>query len=89
MDEMAPLLLKDRDIAALLNISRATFWTMIRDGRFGPLPVKMGRCKRWKRSDVELWCEWGLPDRAVFVSKSDDFTSTLTSTKGWTFADHS
>ncbi|MDH4203551.1 MAG: helix-turn-helix domain-containing protein [Phycisphaerae bacterium] len=63
------LLLKDSDVAALLNISRAMFWKMVADGRFGPMALSMGRSKRWRRSDVELYVRWGLPERAVFVQR--------------------
>ncbi len=65
---IAPLLLRDREVCCLLDISRALFWQMVADGRFGPLAVKMGRCKRWRRNDVERWVAAGLPERAVFVA---------------------
>lgn len=46
-DEPA-LLLSDNAAAALLGISRATFWRRVKDGTF-PQPVKIVGATRWRR----------------------------------------
>ena len=46
-DEPA-LLVSDNAAAALLGISRATFWRRVKDGTF-PQPVKIGAATRWRR----------------------------------------
>ena len=67
---MNALLLKDVDVAALLNISRAKVWEMDSKGTLGPMAFSVGgRSKRWRRSDVEKYVAWGLPERAVFVQR--------------------
>ncbi len=49
-DEPA-LLLSDHAGAALLGISRATFWRRVSD-RTLPPPLKLGGLTRWRRSDL-------------------------------------
>jgi predicted DNA-binding transcriptional regulator AlpA len=49
-DETA-ILLSDNAAAALLGISRATFWRRVSDGTF-PRPVKIGAATRWRRADL-------------------------------------
>ena len=49
-DEPA-LLLSDHSAAAMLGISRATFWRRVNDGTF-PKPVKFGGVTRWRRADL-------------------------------------
>jgi Predicted transcriptional regulator len=46
-DETA-VLLSDNVAAALLGISRASFWRRVKDGTF-PQPVKIGGATRWRR----------------------------------------
>lgn len=50
-DEPA-FLISDNTSAALLGISRATFWRRVADGTF-PQPVKLGHATRWLRSEIE------------------------------------
>ena len=49
--DAAALLLSDHTAAALLGISRATFWRRVKDGTF-PRPVKIGGATRWRRADL-------------------------------------
>lgn len=46
-----PLLMKDVTAAALLGISRATFWRRVKDGTL-PNPIKLGGATRWRRSEL-------------------------------------
>lgn len=45
------ILLSDNAAAALLGISRATFWRRVNDGTF-PRPVKIGGATRWRREEL-------------------------------------
>ena len=45
------ILLSDNAAAALIGISRATFWRRVNDGTM-PEPVKLGGATRWYRSEV-------------------------------------
>ncbi len=45
-------LLTIKDVSATLNISTATIWRHVKAGTF-PLPVQIGRLKRWRRADIE------------------------------------
>jgi predicted DNA-binding transcriptional regulator AlpA len=49
-DEPA-LLLSDHAAAALLGISRATFWRRVND-RTLPPPLRLGGVTRWRRSEL-------------------------------------
>ena len=46
-----PEYLTDRSGAAMLAISRATWWRRVRDGTL-PKSVKIGGATRWRRADV-------------------------------------
>ena len=50
VDEPA-LLLSDHAGAALLGISRATFWRRVADNSL-PQPLKLGGLTRWRRSEL-------------------------------------
>lgn len=50
MDEPA-ILVSDATAAALLAISRATFWRRVSDGAM-PKPVKIGHATRWRRDEI-------------------------------------
>lgn len=45
------LLLSDDAAAALLGISRATFWRRVADGTF-PQPIRISRSTRWRRDEL-------------------------------------
>ncbi|HYE18866.1 MAG TPA: helix-turn-helix domain-containing protein [Tepidisphaeraceae bacterium] len=48
-----PALLRDREAAAFLSISRASLWQRSSSGDL-PAPVTVaGRCVRWRRADLE------------------------------------
>ncbi len=47
--------LSDKYLAERYEITRATVWRWVREGKF-PAPVKIGaNCTRWRLSDVEKW----------------------------------
>ncbi len=51
-----PLLVDDRGGAAMLSISRATYWRLVSVGDL-PKPLKIGRASRWRVSDLEEFAE--------------------------------
>ena len=51
MTDATPLLLSDNTAAALLGISRATFWRRVKDNTF-PQPIRIGGVTRWRREDL-------------------------------------
>ena len=55
MDKPVPQLFRDKELAAMLGISRATVWNWTKAGKL-PAPVKLGpRVTAWKRADIEKW----------------------------------
>ncbi len=61
-----PPLLKVGEAAWMASISVRTLWRLVSARRF-PDPVYIGRCARWRRSDVEAWiansCRTSQPDQ--------------------------
>jgi predicted DNA-binding transcriptional regulator AlpA len=49
---MEKLLLTDKDVAALLSISKVCVWNYEKCGLL-PKPYKFGGNTRWKRSEIE------------------------------------
>ena len=49
-------LLRERDICAMLDVSRVSIWNWRRRGVF-PAPVRVGtgRYIRWRVEDIEAW----------------------------------
>ena len=59
----SPLLLEVREAAALISVSRATFWRLHSKGAV-PLPIRLsGRVVRWRRDELEAWVQKGCPPR--------------------------
>ena len=52
------VILRTRDVLALLGISRTILWRRVQSGDF-PVPVRLGgegsRAVGWRREDVEGW----------------------------------
>lgn len=57
------LVLTARELAMLLGISERHLWSMNRNGRLGPEPIRFGKVARWTRSSIEAWLEAGAPPR--------------------------
>lgn len=64
------LLLRDRDVAAVLSISVRYVWRLVTAGQF-PKPVRLGNCTRWRRSDID-----------EFVRRAADEPATTNGTGG-------
>ncbi len=44
-------LIRDKEAAAMLRISTATFWRRVKDGAL-PRPIKFGGMSRWSQSEI-------------------------------------
>ena len=53
MDEQ---LLTAQDCMDRLQVSRTTFYDLVKQGTL-PAPIKLGRCSRWRPSEVEAAIE--------------------------------
>lgn len=60
---MTPELLSGKQVAQLLSISPAHFFKLKRTGRLGPMPVRLGRCVRYRRAEILAWIDAGVPSR--------------------------
>ena len=70
LPDHSPLLLDVREAAALIGVSRATFWKLHSQGRV-PLPVRLsGRVVRWRKHELEAWVQSGCPTRDKWTLKS-------------------
>ena len=52
------------DMAYITKHTKMTdkwFYKLIQDGRF-PKPIKLGRCSRWYKSEVESWMQQRIAD---------------------------
>lgn len=52
IEDPAPALLTDLQVAALFSCSRKTVWRRVSDGTL-PRPVKLGHATRWLRSEID------------------------------------
>ena len=57
------LLLDAEDVGLLLGISRSMVLKLNASGQL-PLPVRLGRCARWRRRELTEWVDAGCPSRA-------------------------
>jgi excisionase family DNA binding protein len=67
--EITPELLTTAQAAQLLGLSESFMFALVRTGRFGPKPVRVGRAVRYLRSELLAWARTGadlggLPNRA-------------------------
>ena len=51
MNDEPSILLSDNAAAAMLGISRATFWRRVNDSSL-PRPIKIGGATRWHRAEL-------------------------------------
>ncbi len=55
------LLLTPADVAAALGISKTTLYESISSGQFAPMPVRFGRCVRYRAEELRDYVRAGLP----------------------------
>lgn len=63
--KIQPALLTIPEVCAYLNIARPTFYKINQTGAFGPLPVKLGTCRKvlYLRAELEGWISASCPHR--------------------------
>ena len=63
-EAIEPVGLDAAEVSALLGISQSHFFGLLRTGRFGPEPRRLGRAKRYDRDEVVAWFRAGCPARS-------------------------
>jgi len=63
-----PLLLRAEECALLCGVSRRT-WERLKAGGQIPPSFKLGNARVWRRSDIDLWVQWGMPNLEQFAAK--------------------
>jgi predicted DNA-binding transcriptional regulator AlpA len=71
-----PLLLDAIEVAELLGIGRSLLYAMHSSGQLGPMPLKLGRCTRWRLDELERWVEAGCPPRVKWLEGKGGEIST-------------
>ena len=66
------LLLSAAEVAGLLGISRSAFYCLLSSGRIGPTPVRLGRCVRWDKRELEQWVAEKCPNRDKWLALRGD-----------------
>ena len=63
--EIQPALLTVPQVCQYLNISTAMFYKIKTTGAFGPLPVKLGTCRKvlYSRAELDTYVKSGCPHR--------------------------
>ena len=61
---MDPIGIDAAAVSHLLGISESHFFALLRTGRFGPLARRLGRAKRYSRTEVLAWFDAGCPSRS-------------------------
>ena len=51
-------------VAKLLGISESHLYALKRTARFGPAPVRLGRCCRYRAAELADWVAAGCPSRS-------------------------
>lgn len=57
------------ETAKFLSITRAHLYALLASGRFGPVPIKLGRRTLFKTNEVRTWVEQGCPPRTIWAAK--------------------
>ena len=55
-------LICDREAAAIAGIARATLHRLRTAGKWGPVPVTLGRALRFRKAEVVAWIDAGCPN---------------------------
>ncbi len=67
-NDIEPLLLRADDCAQICGVSRRTWERLTASGQIPP-SYKLGNSRVWRRSDIHLWVEWGMPNLDDFVDR--------------------
>ena len=64
-----PVLINTEQTAALLNISKRHFLTLMDLGEIGPEPIRLGRRCLYAVEELRDWATAGCPGRAVWAKR--------------------
>lgn len=64
IEQVAPVLLDQHDLARLLGVSVPSVKRWNHCGRLGPQKIKIGRLARWRRDEVLAWVAGGCEPRS-------------------------
>lgn len=56
-----PIALSAAEVAGLLGMSESHLFNLIKQGKFGPAPRRLGRAVRYSRQEVQEWFDAGSP----------------------------
>jgi excisionase family DNA binding protein len=65
---LEPLLVGAAEAANLLGIGRSLFYQMSATGQLGPMPIRFGKRRLWRFSELKAWVEAGCPKREVWIN---------------------
>jgi predicted DNA-binding transcriptional regulator AlpA len=51
----------------LLSYKRSTLYTAMRNGRIGPMPIRISKNLRFREYEVSEWIRLGCPPRQVWI----------------------
>ncbi|MCK4340805.1 MAG: helix-turn-helix domain-containing protein [Phycisphaerae bacterium] len=63
-NDVEPELLRAPQAAKLIGVSQSFFYSMIRTGKLGPMPLRLGGAVRWRKIELRKWVNAGCPPRA-------------------------
>jgi len=61
------LLIGADEAARRLSVGRSLFYTMLSDGRLGPLPISFGKRKLWSVEELRQWIRADCPVREKWM----------------------
>ena len=77
------MLMTDRQVAAMLSVSRSTVWAAVARGEL-PAPIKLGGSTRWQRAEIEARVEAAALLRCdLAVDPSEKAARQRTRGRGW------
>jgi predicted DNA-binding transcriptional regulator AlpA len=63
-----PLLVDVAGVAKLLGVAQGSIFAWRSAGKFGPAPVRMGRCVRFRVEEIRRWVDAGCPPRVKWAA---------------------
>ena len=68
----APLLVNAKGLATMLSIGVSLVYQMDSSGHLGPMAIRFGRRRLWRREEVAAWVRAGCPRREVWVKMAQE-----------------
>ncbi|MFI5381099.1 MAG: helix-turn-helix domain-containing protein [Tepidisphaerales bacterium] len=58
-----PMAMNATDTARMLGFTAPGFCNLLKSGRIGPRPARIGRCLRFETAEIRAWLRAGCPPR--------------------------